>query len=297
VDLALFATAAALVVLPFAVALLRDYDALTSRFFSISIFNYRRPAGAFVESYALHLSPVFLFLRGDAQVRHAIPGLGQCLLVTAPLCVAGLARAVLRRRRADILLLVGLAVAPLGGAVTMADIPHATRTIMGVPFFAWLAALGAAAIAEKARRSRLAWSAQAMAVLVNGAVALVLYVRDYPALSAEAWGAGKAQAIRVAASELASGRAKRVIVAFGDCSLYDVLFHTEFDPRDLARKREMPWRFLKPGPSLASVHETLGRDEVLLAHEDRLPGRPPAVTFDAAGPGPRRALWRGTKPR
>ncbi len=128
-----------------------------------------------IGNYLEHFNPVFLFLRGDELPRHAIPGLGQLLLVDAVFLPVGLV--VLLRRRPPLAsaLIAAFVCGPIGAAITRVGIPHGLRAfpmalpaavISGVGIVAcmeWLIRRGAAASASgagptfgsPARRGRL----------------------------------------------------------------------------------------------------------------------------------------------
>jgi 4-amino-4-deoxy-L-arabinose transferase-like glycosyltransferase len=297
-EVAALVVAAALVALPMAWVQLLHREEINRRFGLVSVFREASPLGAAARSYVSHLSPVFLFVSGDASPRHAMPGFGECLLATAPLCAIGLLRAASARSRADLLLLGWLAIYPLGGALTSLDVPHASRAILAAPLFALLAARGAGVVVSRLGRRRAAWAALAFVVATNGALFLLAYERDYATESARAWWRGKGALIRAAADMLRDGRARRVIVAAGAGVREDVLFHTGFDPR----RTEWPdprWQWIRSSDDALAVLKTLGRDEVLLCATDQVHDSSivPEQVEPLPGEGPSPALYRGLRAR
>ncbi|HOE96570.1 MAG TPA: hypothetical protein PK847_08285 [Candidatus Sumerlaeota bacterium] len=93
---------------------------------------------AFLRNYLAHFDPRFLFLTGDAQPRHCIPGTGVLLLADAVLLPIGLVWTIRKRQPLAGALLAALLCAPIPAAITRVGIPHALRAIgMIVPAVAW----------------------------------------------------------------------------------------------------------------------------------------------------------------
>jgi len=119
------------------------------RFQAVSVFGldapFWRKALVFLTNYLRHFSPLFLFLPGDANPRHSLPGFGVMLHVEAVFLLAGIWLGLKRRSRADLLLLGWFLLAPVSAALTREGIPHALRTLHAVPAPQILAAIGAVA--------------------------------------------------------------------------------------------------------------------------------------------------------
>jgi 4-amino-4-deoxy-L-arabinose transferase-like glycosyltransferase len=102
----------------------------------------------FIIQYIEHFAPRFLFWNGDAQPRHAIPGMGQLLWIDAVLVPAGLYGLIRGRMPLRGAILCALACGPLPAAITREGIPHALRAIgMAAP----LAVLGGLGLARSLR--------------------------------------------------------------------------------------------------------------------------------------------------
>ncbi len=93
---------------------------------------------------AANLDPRYLFLRSDEMSGASIPGVGQHLLVLAPLFVAGLVRMIVgwRKRPWYRLLIVWLVLYPIPAAICSDWIPHPLRTVGGMLVFPIIAAMG-----------------------------------------------------------------------------------------------------------------------------------------------------------
>jgi len=154
----------ALVGLPFAVAYLAQRDAVDLRFRALSLLGEPGWPRAVARAYLEHLSPRFLFVAGDPNLRHSAPGVGQLLWPLAALVPLGAARALGRRAPADWLVLGWLLAAPLLAAFTRGA-PHATRTLAILPAPQLLAAAGVLALgrwAGPARRRLVLWATAAV---------------------------------------------------------------------------------------------------------------------------------------
>jgi len=178
-----------------------------ARFSSISIFDGQPMAFAALEwlrNYCLHFSPGFLFIHGDSNLRHNTAVFGQLHWYLLPLLVAGMARIVTRRARVDRVLLVWLLCFPIAAACTRESIPHALRSIFGVPVFQVIAAYGLVSLGEwkdwleqwtsrdLVRACRYLWFAAL--VLCPALYLYDLYVR-YPVYSAVDWEYGYRDAV------------------------------------------------------------------------------------------------------
>lgn len=113
--------------------------------------DWPRVIWLFVKHYLSHFDPRFLFLAGDPQPRHSVPGLGQLLIVDAVLVPVGMAWAFRRKAGLRWALLAALLLGPLPAALTRDGSGHGLRSIgMLVPAVAFSGA-GLAWLAEGAK--------------------------------------------------------------------------------------------------------------------------------------------------
>jgi 4-amino-4-deoxy-L-arabinose transferase-like glycosyltransferase len=190
---------AAVLALPLA-QFMREPGAL-GRSEALSVFSGGNTVGEglvrLADNLWLLLSPVFLFVQGDANLRHSTTrqgmlGVASVLPVLAVLLYAG--RVAARRRdgagpqgvRPPLLgaAVVGVAAAYLGSALTNEGHPHSLRATAAWPFFALLVALGWYLILEHGRR--LAVVAAAVFALGTSAYAIDLAAR-YPERASSAF--------------------------------------------------------------------------------------------------------------
>lgn len=151
--------------------------------------------------YVAHFGPGFLFISGDPNTRHHAPGTGQLFWWMAPLLVLGLS-ALARRRdlRHRGVLILWLLLFPVAGALTTDQPVHASRTIVGLPGLALVAALGVLAAADWIRRQRArgllalaAASALAVGVVGEGVRFMLVEFVRYPLEAWDRWDYGHAE--------------------------------------------------------------------------------------------------------
>ncbi len=139
---------------------------------------------AVAANYADYFHPRFLFEKGDFIIRHRVKGFGQLYWAMAPWILAGAGTALLRRDRNSKLLLLWLALYPLGAALNR-EAQSATRSITGSLLFATLAGIGFGAVYAGAKRvfgRKTAIAASALAAAATTAFLVpssVDYFRHY----------------------------------------------------------------------------------------------------------------------
>ena len=115
------------------------------RFRAISVFaadSGWETTWLLLRNYFAHLSPGFLFFGGDANPRHSVGFPGQIQLYLAPLLAAGLWRCVRRPGYRERMLLLWFLLFPVSAACTNEGIPHALRSVFGLPVLHLLSVLG-----------------------------------------------------------------------------------------------------------------------------------------------------------
>jgi hypothetical protein len=177
-------------------------DEALGRFRRISIAQPdRQPAevvGLFVLNYARHFDPIYLAVRGDRTLRHSPTGIGQIYPIEFLFLLAGIYFLARRRNAATAVVLGWLAIAPVAASLTEEGIPHALRSLAGVPAFALAIALG---MVETIRRIHATATRNAViaGIMLIEIASVGWFVYDYrlcyPAESAQAWQAGFAEAL------------------------------------------------------------------------------------------------------
>lgn len=281
-------TAFVLIAAPLAVVEVQHFSEIQTRFRAVSVFREESPLAAMGRSYVAHLHPVFLFVTGDANRRHGIPGLGLLLLATSPFVVVGLFRALARRTAEQLLLLAWLAIYPLGAFLTSEGIPHATRSIAAAPLFALLAASGVTVTLDRvlSPRGRAALAViAALAFLGNAAFFFKVYFTTYAREAGPAWISGVEELV----PELVARRKELRRVHFmpgprGVALLREhILFLTRFDPELDPARPDAYFRW-DDAVSWGRFLAKLPRDEALVTWGDSQWGREPMLrVFDAEG--------------
>lgn len=201
-----------------------------ARFQRVSVFGGRSLPEAAVlaaANYVRHFDPIFLFVSGDANPRHAMPFSGVVAWAEGPFFLAGIASLAMQRRRAGSALLLGwLLAAPLAAALTNDGVPHALRSILFWPVVHLVSARGVVVLAERIRW-RLALPACATAVVVAGLLAfaaLEFQVRR----EAAPWNFGVLEALE--AMDRANPDGPNALSAEVGYAHYFALFHERPDP-------------------------------------------------------------------
>jgi len=96
---------------------------------------------SFIRNYLLHVSPDFLFFKGDLNSRHNIGAIGQLYRFECILLVIGLIFIFVKRRKEYLILAWWFFMFPVSSSLTYESIPHAVRTICGLPVFQIIAAV------------------------------------------------------------------------------------------------------------------------------------------------------------
>ncbi|MBS1958877.1 MAG: glycosyltransferase family 39 protein [Bdellovibrionales bacterium] len=145
-------------------------------------------------NFLKHLTPDFLFLHGDANLRHSPQTFG---LISYPEAAGilvgaiGLFRSKVRQALTPNELsllwiaLIGVITGLLPSAMTWESVPHALRSITAWPFFCMLGALGVAKLTAKPKHPLWKWTALA-ACMVFAYFYLNDYLNEYPS-RAMAW--------------------------------------------------------------------------------------------------------------
>ncbi len=122
-----------------------------ARLARISIFDGQPLTSALLEwirNYWTHLSPSFLFIHGDSNLRHHTSVFGQVHWYIAPLLLMGLIRSFIHRSKQDRILLAWFFLFPIAAACTRESIPHALRSVFAVPVIHLVAVNGILAFYE-----------------------------------------------------------------------------------------------------------------------------------------------------
>ncbi len=158
--------------------------AIMRRSAEISVFVHYPLAEALVQvakNFLLHIDPVYLFIRGDSNLRHSIPNVGQVgwldagaflwLFVAASRWIysklggtrlSTVPQPLDETKKAVAVSVLGYATAVIPAALTIEALPHSLRSIGGWPFVALLTATAIVSSIDLLPRLRTAWIALAV---------------------------------------------------------------------------------------------------------------------------------------
>ncbi len=146
-----------------------------------------QPLLIFLKNFFRHISPDFLFISGDANLRHGIPGFGQYLHIMALFIPAGIFFAFRDEKKKLILLVSFFLLGILPAAVTNEGNPSALRSITGMPFLEILSAYGAFKLYEcltkKKLRGKIIGALLSFLFVLDSAWLVKTYFSRYPSES------------------------------------------------------------------------------------------------------------------
>lgn len=189
--------------LPYLINLVND-PSLTER--AQRIFTFREginltTLGIFGTNYLSNLGPRFLVVSGDPNWRH---GAAMGIIGIVTYLMTGLGGYVIwgTKNIYRYLLLGWILLYPLSAALTNDGVPHATRTLLGIPVFAILAGTGITSFGVWLTKKYKRWVSGQMYVVLMAWVLLLSvfpflarYFTDYPRLSQAWWEYGNGEAL------------------------------------------------------------------------------------------------------
>jgi 4-amino-4-deoxy-L-arabinose transferase-like glycosyltransferase len=152
------------------------------------IFDNRRFTYAitFLRGYFAHFDPNFLFLDKSIE-KYRAPDVGLLYLFELPLIVVGGYMMIRKRSRSSAVIFWWIAAAPVAAAFTL-QLPHPVRTLVFLPMFQLLSALGLVNIWQRIRWSRII-------IIAIIAFSFTYYVHQYfvflPIEDAQYWYVGR----------------------------------------------------------------------------------------------------------
>jgi len=267
--------------------------------------------GKFILNYLSHFDPVYLAFRGDRELRHSPgPMIGEIYPLEIPFLVIGLYFLATgrfgylsrdARRKTTATIVIGwILIAPVASSMTRVGIPHALRSLAGVPAFALATAVGVVEIVRRLKSDRTRkWAIAIFAAAESLCVASFVfgYFVVYPRVSARSWQAGIGDALAycrnqskptdeiwisesIGATDPAGALAlppeiispTKIFVAF-----YERISPEQFQRNDLRQTR---FRVVSLQEDLATLlTDAKSPPMYVIAFVGQLPGRKPAATF------------------
>lgn len=163
------------------------------RVIRISVFwGDSNPTFQFFTNLYKHISFDFLFLNGDSDIKHSLPGFGQMLVILLPFVLASL---FLRIKKEYWLVVTLFIIGLIPAALTNEALPHALRSIGAVPFLEIIAACGIFFLYKKipptkALIKKLFVVIVTTGIIVNSGFYFYNFFFKYPDHSAPIWAHG-----------------------------------------------------------------------------------------------------------
>jgi 4-amino-4-deoxy-L-arabinose transferase-like glycosyltransferase len=256
--------------LPFAVYLAAGWGKTGARFQAISLLSGDQgifeKVGVLALNYLKHLSPGFLFLRGDANLRHSVPGWGLLFPVDLVLLLAGIAALGRRGDWKTRIPLAGFFLAFVPASLTVEGIPHALRSIGALP---WVQLICVAGLLEIIRivspLIRSSRAGKAPVFLIAGAIAFssirfnVEFFTLYPRQSYPYWEYGYRESME-ALRRLRKPTDAITVTRYSEYPEAFFLFYWKPDPKEFQKEESLPGVYLphwKTEPDKSRYESTL----------------------------------------
>lgn len=230
---------------------------------SVGVLGREKPLETFISGYLTHFSPKFLFVAGDNQGRHSVPGMGELYAFQAPLVLLGLVSLIKNKSKGTLLILLMLllsAVPPAAATPT----PHALRGIIFAPVWSIVSAFGLTWILGtkiKTLYEKAILLFMSVVAFYNLVTYFHLYYVHYPKEKAYDWQDGFKEMMTYVSSIQDSYGSVAITKYYGFPYIY-TLFYTKYHPskyipqsenKDAFDKYEFfgpSWGKTKPGKAL-----------------------------------------------
>ncbi len=130
-------------------------------------------ATTILNGYLSHYSLKWLFLEGD-NARHHAPGMGLLYQIELPFLLIGLVMVAKKGKKAGIFVLGWMIIAPVAASPTT-ELPHAIRTLVFLPTFQIVTAVGILTIIECLRKAPMSLKYGVYSLLILAAIGNGLY--------------------------------------------------------------------------------------------------------------------------
>ncbi|MCD6386549.1 glycosyltransferase family 39 protein [Candidatus Sumerlaeota bacterium] len=243
-----------------------------------------------VKNYLSHYSPSFLFFNGDRELRHSLLGFGEMYLFSAPLLIYGIWVLLRRRRAFDRLILGWFLIFPIPASLTAEGIPHALRSIVGIPVPQIICALGAGNLVSAFQKKyssinlsslqRLAMRMLAYLLMIIISISVIIFGFNlfvfYPYYSAQNWQYG----VKLSLDYIHQNKIppqKVYLSGYITYAPYLVLFYEKTPPTLLKKEgiRAIKYNFLPPGVAIDNLWDKLPDDSYLVLYPGELFGHKP----------------------
>lgn len=229
---------------------------------------------SFLRNYSLHMSPNFLFFRGDGNSRHNIGAMGQLFQFEGILIVLGIIFLVLciRKKKGNAVLLWWFLLFPVSASLTYESIPHAIRSIYGLPVFQIIAAVGLVSTIAYVRSVGIKhqqfkkYINYPLIVLTGSFIIFSIcnvsnyfwrYYKIYSETKFGAWSYGIKEAIQI--TDKLKNTDTVSFMNMGNKYIY-ILFHTKYDPQKWQKSK------IFDKYKYNTINRLVGRKQVLIVN-------------------------------
>jgi 4-amino-4-deoxy-L-arabinose transferase-like glycosyltransferase len=270
---------------PLAYHLLFEVKQSAARLSNIWIFDQPLLGAAieWLKNYMMHLSPGFLFLNGDGNLRHNTNVFGQAHWYIFPLLIAGIVQALRRRSRVDRVLLAWFFCFPIAAACTRESIPHALRSVFAIPVLQVMAAYGIVALYQWKNEISTRISRETIKTcVVVWLIVLILFplifqydlMVRYPKYAAVEWEYGYQDALDWY-NQHHSEADKTVVSGLAEYPYVFFLFYGEYSPKQwIKHQRIENVEFYPTGKPVQSVLDKSQGRVLYLLRQEELPIAP-----------------------
>lgn len=180
-----------------------------------------------IQNYLSYFNPIFLFLKGDQQLRHSPYGIGELHSIELLTVLIGLILLFQEENKKRNVLFLWWFLYPIPAALTTSE--HALRAIAGVPLFAILSGYGFYRVTQVLVHSkRVLVALITFLIVINIAIFWRAYFIDYPIDSTyRHWRYGMKEAIYTMEND--SSNCRIISNQFHHMSAF-ILFYTKYSP-------------------------------------------------------------------
>ncbi|PIV19413.1 MAG: hypothetical protein COS41_00930 [Elusimicrobia bacterium CG03_land_8_20_14_0_80_50_18] len=239
----------------------------------LSVFSTAgQPFFVFLKNFFKHFSPDFLFISGDANLRHGISGFGQYLHIMALFIPAGILFSFRNTKKKLLLIVLFFLTGILPAAVTNEGTPHALRAIISMPFLGILASYGAVKLydllAKKKSRGKIIIALLSVFYILNAAWFIADYFRRYPSESGDWFQAPAIEAFNYARS--VQENYKYMVFSGKLVQPYILpLFFEKINPEPGANENKI--KYIISAGDLDGTYEALKKEGIFIVPADELP--------------------------
>jgi len=152
----------------------------------------------FSKNYIAHFTPSFLFINGAGHKQHHVQGVGELYWIQAPFLLFGLYLLIKRKDKSLKILLPWLLLAFVPVSMTNDSIPNALRTLIAVPVYQIITAVGIYHFILMTKDKRLKTIAASLVLVlfaINFSIYLKKYYVDYPINYSRDWQYGNKEVV------------------------------------------------------------------------------------------------------